>query len=54
MTKKDYKAIAMLLRSYNTDSFAVPVATLVDNFCEIFSADNPRFDCAKFKAAIYA
>lgn len=59
MTKKDYVRFAYLLNSmhhgFPADSFGYDAKKfLVNNICEIFETDNPRFDRAKFKEAVYA
>ena len=58
MTRKDYVRFAGLLNtitrfseeeiSYETKRF------LVNNMCEIFEDENPRFDRMKFKEAVYS
>ena len=58
MTKKDYNDIAAILKDqydwYGPNQQAGEVITdIVDGLCGVFSADNPRFDCKRFKAAIY-
>jgi len=59
MTKKDYIRFAYLLNSMNkgfpADMFSHEAKKfLVNNMCEIFETDNPRFDRSKFKEAVYA
>lgn len=58
MTKKDYERFAYLLNTMNKfpeDMFdSATKRFLVNNMCEIFETDNPRFDRAKFKEAVYA
>jgi hypothetical protein len=60
MTKRDYKAFADLVRQLRSpelpedqDFMTVPLGSLVHGLCGIFSADNPRFDCKKFRDACY-
>jgi hypothetical protein len=59
MTKKDYMRFAYLLNSmhngFPADMFSIEAKKfLVNNMCEIFETDNPRFDRGKFKEAVYA
>jgi hypothetical protein len=59
MTKKDYQRFAYLLNSmhhgFPADMFSYEAKKfLVNNMCEIFETDNPRFDREKFKEAVYA
>lgn len=59
MTKKDYVRIAGLFNSMNhgfpAEMFSYEARKfLVNNMCDIFEEDNPRFDRAKFKEAVYA
>lgn len=59
MTRKDYVRIASLFNSmhhgFPADMFSIDAKRfLVNNMCEIFETDNPRFDRAKFKEAVYA
>jgi hypothetical protein len=59
MTKKDYVRIAGLFNSMNhgfpSEMFSYEARKfLVNNMCDIFEEDNPRFDRAKFKEAVYA
>jgi len=57
MTKKDYERFAYLLNTMNQfpeDMFDYAAKRfLVNNMCEIFETDNPRFDRTKFKEAVY-
>lgn len=59
MTRKDYQAFAELFRAMqstiavNPQSVQRTFESVVNGACEIFSADNPRFDCDKFRIAIY-
>lgn len=49
MTRKTFKAVAAILAEA-----AIPAETraaLVAAFCEVFKANNPRFDRARFVAA---
>jgi hypothetical protein len=59
MTKKDYVRFAYLLNSMHHGFPAEMLSYeakkfLVNNMCEIFETDNPRFDRTKFKEAVYA
>jgi hypothetical protein len=59
MTKKDYVRFAYLLNSmdkgFPADMFSYEARKfLVNNMCDIFETDNPLFDRAKFKEAVYA
>lgn len=59
MTKKDYIRIAGLFnamhRGFPDDMFHFRAKSfLVNNMCDIFEEDNPRFDRAKFKEAVYS
>jgi hypothetical protein len=55
MTKKDYERFAYLLNSINNGFPDFEAKRfLVNNMCEIFETDNPRFDRTKFKEAVYA
>lgn len=59
MTRKDYKRFAYLLNSmhhgFPAEMLSIDAKKfLVNNMCEIFETDNPRFDRAKFKEAVYA
>ena len=64
MTKKDYKAIAKAINNHRTgelnDEDEVKVGiyratmfvdTFIEDLCNIFLKDNPRFDKARFVAA---
>ncbi len=59
MTKKDYVRIAGLFNSmhhgFPAEMFSIDAKRfLVNNMCDIFEMDNPRFDRKKFKEAVYA
>ena len=59
MTKKDYLRFAYLLNSmhngFPNDMFNLDAKRfLVNNMCDIFEMDNPRFDRTKFKETVYA
>jgi hypothetical protein len=48
MTRKDYLAVAKLLNGFKDRASAETVEELAGAFCELFSAENPRFDYFKF------
>ncbi len=48
MTKKDYTAIAEIVYKHTVHPHNY---TLIIHLCELFSADNPSFDCVRFKKA---
>lgn len=48
MTRKDYVAIAAILRRNQA-----PIS-MVEDFCEMFSADNARFDRERFIKAAFS
>ena len=52
MTRKDYEKIANILnkgiRPVQADAW---FNSLLDNLCDMFQADNPRFDAERFKEA---
>lgn len=55
MTKKDYERFAYLLNSINNGFPDFEAKRfLVNNMCDIFEMDNPRFDRMKFKEVVYA
>lgn len=59
MSRKDYLRFAYLLNSmhhgFPAEMFSIDAKKfLVNNMCEIFETDNPNFDRAKFKEAVYA
>lgn len=59
MTKKDYVRFASLFNSmhhgFPAEMFSYEAKKfLVNNMCDIFEMDNPRFDRMKFKEAVYA
>ena len=52
MTKKDYEKIAEALRKGTRPVQAEPwFNNMVDRLCDVFQADNPRFDSERFKTA---
>jgi hypothetical protein len=48
MTRKDYVATAEILNSYATEMKREVLEDLVNDFIEMFSADNERFDSDRF------
>ena len=55
MTKKDYEAIAGIIADNHHnmltgDSPTRAMVKMIASFCEMFEADNKRFDAGKFKA----
>ena len=56
MTRKDYIAVSTILNRYQ-NNFPVEISEfkwLVVDFMELFEKDNPNFDRAKFKEAVYS
>ena len=51
MTRKDYVATADIIHSYNLQLPEILLEKMVEDFCEMFQEDNPRFDANRFKAA---
>jgi hypothetical protein len=51
MTRKDYVATAEIIKSYNLQLPEVLLEKLVNDFAEMFKADNPRFDSNRFRVA---
>ncbi len=51
MTRKDYIATAEIIKSYNLQLPEVLLERLVNDFAEMFKADNPRFDANRFRVA---
>ena len=51
MTRKDYIATADIIHTYNLQLPEILLENLVNDFCEMFLADNPRFDAGRFRAA---
>ena len=55
MTRKDYKVIAAAIKVARITNSVVnvhPIANVVNVLCLALAADNPRFDEAKFRAAV--
>jgi hypothetical protein len=54
MTRKDYERFAGLLNSINKGFPDFEAKRfLINNMCEIFETDNPRFDRSRFMDAVY-
>jgi hypothetical protein len=51
MTRKDYIATADIIKTYNLHLPETLLENLVDDFCEMFKEDNPRFDANRFRVA---
>jgi hypothetical protein len=51
MTRKDYVATAEILHAYNLQLPEIVLENLVNDFCEMFEKDNPRFDANRFRVA---
>ncbi len=48
MTRKDYVATAEILNSYGAEMRQEVLEDLVNDFIEMFAADNERFDSERF------
>ena len=48
MTRKDYVATAEILNSYGSEMKLEVLEDLVNDFIEMFAADNERFDSDRF------
>ena len=51
MTRKDYVATADIIHSYNLQLPEILLEKMVEDFCEMFQEDNPRFDANRFRVA---
>lgn len=52
MTRKDYVAVAEILSDFKTGiDNQIVFQDLVDEFCDMFEADNPNFQFQKFREA---
>jgi hypothetical protein len=51
MTRKDYVATAEIIHAYNLQLPEIVLENLVNDFCEMFEKDNPRFDANRFRVA---
>ena len=54
MSKKDYIKIAEAVKQSHEIAAYSRLSLLTDKLCEIFKADNPKFDGARFRAACQA
>ena len=52
MTRKDYVEVAKILNLYADEIHKDTLRHLVDEFCDFFQEDNPRFDSARFMSAV--
>ena len=56
MSKKDYKAIAKVIKRYNPNEMGYAhslINEMIHDLCDYFQQDNPRFDKDKFIVACY-
>jgi hypothetical protein len=56
MSRKDYISTAHILKAWANGFPAVEVSQIkfvVNNFADMFENDNPNFDRARFKEAVY-
>lgn len=53
MTRKDYVATAKILSNFSLGIDALVFEDLCDEFAEMFEADNPKFDTARFLEACH-
>lgn len=51
MTRKDYVAVAEIIQNYNLQLPEIVLEKIVNDFSEMFKADNPRFDANRFRVA---
>lgn len=51
VTKKDYIAIAEVIRNVTNSGKPIDPALLIDKLNIVFTQDNPRFNKDRFKAA---
>ena len=51
MTRKNYVAVADIIKTYNLQLPEILLESLVDDFIEMFKEDNPQFDAGRFRAA---
>ena len=51
MTRKDYVSTATILKGFALELGQGAFEDLVDEFADMFSADNPNFNYAKFREA---
>jgi hypothetical protein len=53
MTRKDYVATAEILKNFHDKMEMTDFVNIVWKFSDMFSADNPRFDKARFEFACW-
>jgi len=51
MSRKDYEAIAEIIKTYNLQLPEITLESIVNDFCEMLTEDNPRFDANRFRVA---
>jgi hypothetical protein len=51
MTRKDYVSVAQILNSFQDSIDTLTFEDLIDEFADMFTADNERFQFDKFYAA---
>ena len=51
MTRKDYVSVAQILNSFQDSIDKLTFEDLIDEFADMFAADNERFQFDKFYAA---
>ena len=51
LSRKNYVAVAKILRDHHSDALNGEVDRIVDDLAEYFAQDNPRFDSDRFRAA---
>lgn len=54
MTRKDYVVIAEILNNFKEEIPSITFEDLVDEFSDMFNADNPNFKYDKFREACNA
>jgi hypothetical protein len=53
MTRKDYVATAEILKTYSNLIDQFTFEDLIQDFCDMFFADNPKFSPTTFENACY-
>ena len=51
MTRKDYEAIAEIIKTHNLQLPEITLESIVNDFAEMLKEDNPRFDANRFRVA---
>ena len=51
MTRKDYEAVAEIIKTHNLQLSEITLESIVNDFCEMLKEDNPRFDSGRFRVA---